>query len=317
MAASIQFQELCAIPTLPGFSLISKAVANDGSLLFLFAETSAAKSLFETYKSGIGLFQRTRAEAAAQLCLVRMTSMASHTVELPELDLSFPKVDIFPDGRILIAGPRCEWRGEDDFDLNGAIVQSTSRQVTRILLGDGISAMQVDDLSRIWVGYLDEGVFGNFGWGFRVGRPTPVGAAGLACFSDAGEKIWEFPKDRSYSIADCYALNVSGADATAFFYTEFPICRISSGFELTFRATNLAGCHTLAVSDTEALFSGQYRDPPDAAYLGKLSPERLSDIRRLRMLMPDGSARSGGQLSARGKSLYHFGVEKVCRFSLD
>jgi hypothetical protein len=245
-----------------------------------------------------------------------MTSMASHTIELPELDLTFPEVDVFPDGRILIAGPRCEWRGKDDFDLNGAIVQPTTGEVTRILLGDGISAIQVDDLARIWVGYLDEGVFGNFGWGFGDG-PTSVGAAGLVCFSDAGEKAWEFPKNRSYSIADCYALNVSGADATAFFYTEFPICRISSSFELTFRTTNLAGCHTLAVSDTEALFSGQYRDPPDTAHLGKLSPERLSDIRRLRMLMPDGSARSGGQLLARGQSLYHFDTEKVCRFSLD
>jgi hypothetical protein len=316
LAASIQFRELCAIPTPPGFSLVRNAVANDGSLLFLFAQTSAVKSLTETYKQGTGVFPRTRMEAAARLCLVKMASMASHTIELPELDLTFPLVDVFSDGRVLIAGPRCEWRGEDDFDLNGAIVEPTTGEVTRILLGDGISTMQVDDLGRIWVGYLDEGVFGNFGWGFRVG-PTPVGAAGLVCFSDAGDKVWQFPENRSYSIADCYALNVSGADATAFFYTEFPICRISSSFELTFRTTNLAGCHTIAVSEKEALFSGQYRDPPDVAYLGKLSPERLSDIKRLRMLMPDASARSGGELLARGKSLYHFGAGKVCRFSLD
>ncbi|WP_426433589.1 hypothetical protein [Bradyrhizobium genosp. P] len=316
MAASIQFQELCAIPTLPGFSLVRNAVARDSSLLFLFAETSTAQSLSETYKQGIGVFQRTRARAPARLCLVKVTSEALHTIELPELDLTFPEVDVFPDGRILIAGPRCEWRGEYDFDLNGAIVQPTTGKVTRILLGDGISTIQVDDLSRIWVGYLDEGVLGNFGWGFR-GGPTPVGAAGLVCFSDVGEKIWEFPHNCSCSITDCYALNVSGTNATAFFYTEFPICSISSSFELAFRTTNLAGCHTLAVSETEALFSGQYRDPPDAAYRGKLSAERLWPVRRLRMLMPDGSARSGGQLLARGKSLYHFDAEKVCRFSLD
>ncbi|QOZ29860.1 hypothetical protein XH93_22340 [Bradyrhizobium sp. CCBAU 51753] len=251
-----------------------------------------------------------------RLHLVRATPEKSYLIELPELDRTFPLVDVFPDGRILIAGPRCEWRGEGDFDLNGAIVHPTTGEVRRILLGDGISTMQVDDLRRIWIGYLDEGVFGNFGWGFRDG-PTPIGAAGLVCFSDAGEKVWEFPENSSYSISDCYALNVSGVDATALFYTEFPICRISSSFELTFRTTNLAGCHALAVSEAEVLFSGQYRDPPDVAYLGNLSPGRLSKIRRLRMLMPDGSARAGGQLLARGKSLYHFDGEKVCRLSLD
>ncbi|MCA6120391.1 hypothetical protein J6500_00510 [Bradyrhizobium sp. WSM 1704] len=247
---------------------------------------------------------------------MRVTPAASHTIELPELDLTFPEVDVFPDGRVLVAGPRCEWRSDSDFDLNGAVVQPATGQVARILLGDGISAVQIDDLGRIWVGYLDEGVFGNFGWG-SGSRPTPVGAAGLVCFSDAGEKLWEFPNNHSYSIADCYALNVSGTNAIAFFYTKFPICRIDRDFEVSFRTTNLAGCHTFAVSDTEALFSGQYGDPPDAAYLGRLSPGRLSDVRRLRMLMPDGSARSGGRLVARGKALYHFDAERVCRFSLD
>ncbi|WP_246667317.1 hypothetical protein [Bradyrhizobium macuxiense] len=310
MAASIRFQDVCAIPALPGLALIRISIANDGSLLFLFAEKAATKHLFETYQQGIGIFSRTRTQMPVRLHLVRMTSEKSQVVELPGLDLTAPFVDVFTDGRILIAGPRCEWRGENDFDLNGAIIQPSTGKVARMLLGDGISAVQVDDLGRIWVGYLDEGVFGNFGWGFRVG-PKPIGAAGLVCFSDIGEKVWEFPTESSYSIADCYALNVSGADATAFFYTEFPICRIRGRFELTFHKTSLAGCHTLAVSETEALFSGQYRDAPDTAYLGKLSPERLSDVRRLRMLMPDGSARSGGHLLARGKSLYQSSVKNA------
>jgi hypothetical protein len=253
---------------------------------------------------------------AARLCLMRISPGASQTIALPELDLTFPKVDVFPDGRILVAGPRSSWRGRDDFDLNGAIIRPETGQVTRILLGDGISSMQIDSVGRIWVGYFDEGVFGNFGWGGANG-PTPIGAAGLVCFSEAGEKIWQFPEGLSHWIADCYALNVSGSSATIFFYTDFPVCRVDSGYGLTFYKTDLAGCHSLAVSETQALFSGQYNDPPDTAYLGKFMPDRLSSIRKLRLLMPDGSPRSGGQLIARGNSLYHFDAEKVCHLRLD
>jgi hypothetical protein len=307
---------MCAIPVVPGFSLVRKAVANDGSLLFLFAEKSASPFLFETHQQGIGVFQRTRADVPARLRLLRMTSEMSQLIELPELDLTFPLVDAFPDGRILVAGPRCEWRGEDDYDLNGAVIQPDVGQTTRILLGDGISATQIDSLGRIWVSYIDEGVFGNLGWGGR-GGPAPVGSAGLACFSAAGEKIWEFPENAIYTISDCYALNVSGADAAIFFYTDFPICKISGDYELAYWKTKLAGCDTFAMSEAEVLFSGQYNDPPDAAYLGRLTSGELANTRRIRLLMPDGSSRSGGQLLGRGKYLYHFDGENAYRLSLD
>jgi hypothetical protein len=84
--ASMQFQKVCAIPALPGFLLISKAVANDGSLLFLFADESAGRSLLETHKTSVGIFPRKRADAATPLGLLRVTSETSDLIELPELD---------------------------------------------------------------------------------------------------------------------------------------------------------------------------------------------------------------------------------------
>lgn len=223
-------------------------------------------------------------------------------IELPTLALTSPLVDVFPDGRILVVGPRCDWRSEDDYDLNGAVIQADTGHVTRILLGDGISGTQIDSLGRIWVGYFDEGLFG--------------GCSGLTCFSASGEKIWQFPTNAAYAILDCYALNVSGSEAAIFFYADFPLCKIGKDYELSYWKTSLAGCHTFAMSETEVLFSGQYNDPPDAAYLGRMAPGELSDARRMRLLMPDGSSRSEGQLLARGRSLYHFDAEKVCRLSL-
>jgi hypothetical protein len=307
---------MCAIPVVAGFSLVRKAIANDGSLLFLFAEKSVSPSLSETYQRGGAVFPRTQSEVSARLRLVRMTSQISQLIELPELDLTFPLVDAFPDGRILVAGARCGWRSEDDYDLNGAVIQPDVGQITRILLGDGISSMQIDCLGRIWVSYFDEGVFGNFGWGGRSG-PAPVGSAGIACFSASGEKIWGFPQNAIYAISDCYALNVSGADAAIYFYTDFPICKISGDYELTYWKTRLAGCHAFAMSEAEVLLSGQYNDPPDAAYLGGIGSGELENTKRMRLLMPDGSGRSGGQLLGRGKYLYHFDSENAYRLSLE
>jgi hypothetical protein len=171
----------------------------------------------------------------------------------------------------------------------------------------------VDALGRIWIGYFDEGVIGNFGWGRSGARP--IGAAGLVCFSELGEKIWEYPADEG--MVDCYALNVWGSEAAIFFYTTFPLCGISSDFKLAYWETGLRGCHQFAICESKVLFSGQYRDPPDVAYLGKLEAREVLRTQRVRLLLPDGSGVPEGQLLGRGKHLYFFDDRSVYRASVD
>jgi hypothetical protein len=172
------------------------------------------------------------------------------TIELPKLDVTFPLVDIFPtEAKMLLAY---------DYDLNGPVLDPRSGRSTRILLGDGIDRARTDKLGRIRVSYFDEGILGNFGWG--PPGPAPIGSAGLLRFSDIGEKIWEYPQEASETISYCYALNVSGSEAAIFFYTDFPICRISSDFRLEYLKTDLRGRHQLAISETKALLSSRYGD---------------------------------------------------------
>jgi hypothetical protein len=314
---SIRFQKLADIPVpSDGYSLVANSVANDGSLLFLSIEQTGTDAVRETYASGIGIFPKTRMKEAKRfhLSIWRATSPLQ-TIELPELDLTFPLVDTFPDGRILVVGPRCSWRGNEDYDLNGAIFDPKTGKVSRILLGDGINSAYVDALGRIWVAYGDEGIFGNFGWGSP--GPTPVGAAGLVCFAETGEKIWEYPANSDGMMADCYALNVSGPEASICFYTDFPVCRISSDFELTYWKTELAGCRAFAISKSTALFSGQYKDSPDTAYLGRFETDGLMSTRQVRLLLPDGSGTPKGQLLGRGQHLYLFDARSVYRATLD
>jgi hypothetical protein len=295
-----------------GYSLVAKSVASDDSLLFLFIEPAGASAVRETDADGIGIFPKTRMIEPKRFRLsIAKAAGPLQTIELPELDTTFPLVDIFPDGKILIVGSRCEWRGDDDHDLNGTIIDPKTGKLLRILLGDCINSTYVDALGRIWVAYGDEGVFGNFGWGDP--GPAPVGAAGLVCFSESGEKVWELEDDR---MADCYALNVSGAKAAVCFYTDFPVCRISSDFELTCWETNLQGCHAFAISETEILFSGQYHDPPGIAHLGSLEAGGLINTRQVRLLLPDGSAVPKVQLLGRGRHLYYFDSRSAYRASL-
>jgi hypothetical protein len=312
---SICFQKLTDIPVFSdGYSLVGNSVANDGSLLFLSIDQTGTDAVRESYASGIGIFPKTRMKEAKRFHLSIWRATSPHlTIDLPELDLTFPLVDIFPDGRILVVGPRCSWRGDEDYDLN-AVFDPKTAKVSRILLGDGINSAYVDALGRVWVAYGDEGIFGNFGWGGP--GPTPVGAAGLVCFAETGEKIWEYPTTNGM-MADCYALNVSGSEATIFSYTVFPICRVSSKFELSYWRTELSGCHEFAISRSAALFSGQYNDPPDAAYLGRFEKDGHMYTRQVRLLLPDGSRLPKGQLLGRGKHLYFFDALSAYRASLD
>jgi hypothetical protein len=313
---TIRFQKIGDIPVASdGYALVASSVANDGSQLFLYVEPSGTSAVEETYKHGFGIFPRPRMNVSKRFRLIRATPAASHIIDLPELDVTFPMVDMFPNGKVLIVAPRCAWRGKDDYDLNGIFFAPSTGQSSRILLGDGISSVFIDSFARIWVAYTDEGIFGNFGWGHP--GLAPVGAAGLVCFSEAGEKIWEYPNDAGGMMADCYALNVSGSQAAIFFYSDFPICTISSEFKLAYWKTSLCGCHAFAISATQALFSGQYRDPPDAAYVGVLKAGELSDTRRVRLLLPDGSSVSNGKILGRGRHLYLFDAHHAYRASLE
>lgn len=309
MIRSVQFEKIGAAPALPGFSLAASGVAGDQSLLFLFVEDSGRQAVFESDHGGIGSFPRAKMDGPKRFRLMRKSAGSVQSIDLPPLDIAFPKVDMFPDGQVLLAGTRCNWRAETDYDLNGIIFDPLTGNANPVLFGDGISDLQIDDRGRIWIAYFDEGIFGNYGWGHP--GPAPVGQAGLVCFSALGEKIWEFPSDAGHAIYDCYALNVSGAEAAIFFYPDFPVYRIGADFHLTSKRTKLRGCHAFAISETEILFSSQYQESSETAHLGREDRDGMIYVKRARLLMPDGSGRPSGRLQGRGKHLFHFGENGV------
>lgn len=289
------------------FSLVTQSVADDGCLLFLFVEAGGTEAVRGMDSRGGARFARTRMDPPMRFRLLRVEKGGCFVTDLPPLDITFPLIDVFPDGKVLVAGARCAWYEEGEFDLNGVLYDPVTGGCTRILLGDGIVQLHVDRRGLIWVSYFDEGIFGNFGWGNP--GPLPIGAAGLACFSESGEKVWEFEG----KIEDCYALNVSGSEAFAYYYTEFPICRLSGDFRVTSWRTELRGCRHLAVSGSKVLLSGQYDDPPGTGYLGVLDGDALKDVQPVRLVLPNTSPLPTHRLLGRGQHLHYFGDDAIYR----
>ena len=305
MVRQVVFEKTGEIPEQSGFSVVSQFVSGNGDGLILYVENDGSEKVNETFESGIGVFPKTQMSDSQKFRLLTLSDGSQKVVDLPALNVTFPFVDVFPDGRVLVAGSRSRWRGSDDFDLNGIVVDAAAGSQRSFLLGDGIETLAVDLRGRIWVSYFDEGIFGNFGWGHP--GPAPIGSSGLNCFSDSGDLLWSFPVESEMGpISDCYAMNVSGDRVAVYAYTEFNVWRISERFETECFKTDLQGCHHFAMSDSHIVFTGQYDDEISVGYVGRLSDGRVCDVEQMEFALPRGREIKAGQFVGRADMLHFF-----------
>ncbi|WP_155638636.1 hypothetical protein [Burkholderia cepacia] len=126
---------------------------------------------------------------------------------------------------LLVVCCRSSYRGPDDFDLNGRLYRRDGTRCGEILLGDGIQSVQVTGTGEIWTSYFDEGVFGNFGWERRSGRPDWSRGAGAAscCMRSRRPRGW---------------------------------ARSTTVMRSTFKATTTSGCITTANSRSSTCATG-------------------------------------------------------------
>ena len=92
------------------------------------------------------------------------------------LEVAYPEVQPLADGGLLVVDARVVYGSPP----NARVIAPDRRVRRAIMFGDGVEHVLVDRLDRAWVGYLDEGVFGNLGWG--VPGPEPIGSPGLLRF---------------------------------------------------------------------------------------------------------------------------------------
>lgn len=201
-----------------------------------------------------------------------------------------PKVDRLADGRWLVAGSRAK-----EGEKNGRIHAVDGRVEHTMSLGDGIESILCSVDGTIWVGYFDEGVFG----GPNKDGSWPVSSGGIVQFSASGTPLWSFNKQVSenHSIADSYAMTLSGTDLWACFYTDFPITRVSGG-KPVFWSNNVAGATAIAVKDDIVMLGGGYGEDVNRITVVKLDSKSSRELGVFRY--DQGKRGAAGLIQGRG-----------------
>jgi hypothetical protein len=175
-------------------------------------------------------------------------SIESEAIEVP---LGFaPLVDRLADGTWLIVASRAA-----EGETNACLYAFDGTPVRAIAMGDGIEYIRCAADGTIWAGYFDEGIFS----GPNEDGSLPISSSGIAHFAPNGQVLWTFnSEDRAdLSIADCYALTLSGNTLWSCFYTDFPIVRVRSGTVRHWR-NGIRGASGLATDGNHVLLAGGY-----------------------------------------------------------
>ena len=137
------------------------------------------------------------------------------------------------------------------FDLDGKLTASAA-------FGDGIEQVLSTPTGNSWVGYFDEGIFGNLGWNDILG-PEPIGQFGINRFDENLGLVAHAPG--GLNIASCYALTTDGETAWAYCYTDWDIIRLDTDGRTTPWSNTIAGAGALLTRFPHIALIGGY--PPD------------------------------------------------------
>jgi hypothetical protein len=163
-----------------------------------------------------------------------------------------------------------------------------------------------------WVGYFDEGVFGNFGWGGP--GPEPIGRFGINCFGSDLRLAAHAPAE--YEIADCDAMNVVEESVFACCYTDWDIVRLSRSDEPRAWTNEVAGASQIVVSEHHVALVGGYGESRDRVVVGQLTADRFEPVTTTSLLI-DGRVMSGDELlRASGSSLHALAHGRFYRWDL-
>ncbi len=158
-----------------------------------------------------------------------------------------------PDGGIALAHARARLGEPNVLTFEPSGVSRFSFPV-----GDGVHQFAVDRQGRFWVGYFDEGIYGE----------DPLSGQGLGAFSPDGTPWFGLRDDAPDAphIDDCYALTLDSADRAWFCaYHTFELGYVAERNYRRITTDPIApGAKGLIVSDRHVAYIGSY-DTPDAA----------------------------------------------------
>ena len=244
---------LCILPA--GWHAVSRSVIAGGTLAVVAADVDLPAA-WARLPAGADPASRagrvvSLVEAATALVLTWEGEGWREALRVP-LEGSHLRVDRFPDGGWLLVGAGLD--GKE----NARVLAPDGTITARFTLGRNVEHAAVDAGGRIWVGWSDEGIYGNSDWTVP-GREWPPSSRGIACFDAAGAllPLPDLPSGVE-TISDCYALAAVGDAGWACTYTGFPLLRLHPGAPMRWWSTRLAGPKALAVDGSHALVAGGY-----------------------------------------------------------
>lgn len=196
----------------------------------------------------------------------------------------FPLVQPLPDGQVLLVGARSEWSAEGP-EHNATIFDAGGSPLLTACVGDGVGQLRTTSSGAVWLGYFDEGVYGNLGWG-PPGAPQPIGSSGLLKMTPELEIEWRYPGRKLEPIDDCYALNLAGEVAWAC-PTSFAVTRVEDA-QARWWPTEVPGARALVVDGVRVALVGGYGSDHDRVVRGRLT-DSFTELHQARLVMPDGA----------------------------
>ena len=207
MLTQLPVQPLVISPTaihlldehLADWGFVSASLGYDGALYLMGI---SPKSAFVPKKRYYGQFaiQTTERTDLHDYRIVRCTDRATQSWTVVNQMMFYAFAQPLPENDLLLVCPAAVLYQPNLFTLNAAVFTSDGLLRCRFLVGDGIASVQTTSSGHIWTSYVDEGIFGNRGWGGRR-RVTenddltvvPVGVDGLREWDSAGRALYHYP----------------------------------------------------------------------------------------------------------------------------
>ncbi|MER6614338.1 hypothetical protein [Streptomyces xantholiticus] len=208
---------------------------------------------------------------------------------LSAVTAQYPALDALPDGGFVVADCRRP-RGDDD---HVQVFDALGRTSWTFTVGDAIQHLLADESGDLWVGYFDEGVFGD-----------PLSYAGVRRWSATGEPLWELPASTPGGrMADCYALNAHRGEAWVCYMEGFPLVRIRRDGTVRVWESPVRGTAATVVHDGRVAYFASY-DHRDGLVLCTLSETAAVPYLLSTLVHSDGSTIGRQRRLARGSRLY-------------
>lgn len=291
-------RDLVAPPGCP--MMLSFTVGPGGDAVTAWAAPAGHDALTSRTDAGsdFASFPVPSPEEPVDLAVVVHAATGDEVIVLPAVTTAYTSVHQHPLG-FLVVGARCRWR-PDGPDRNALLYDRTGALVSSAVFGDGIEHAATTSTGRTWVGYFDEGVFGNFGWDDP--GPPPVGRFGINCFTP--DLTLETHAPPELDIADCYAMTVDGESLMACCYTSWDIARIDPSGEVRSWSNDIGGARQILAEGDRVALIGGYGDDGDRVVVGRLGASTF-EVDGVSRLLLGGAPPSGGvHLFARGGELH-------------